>query len=154
MTASPAVGEPTEARVRNQKAVVSGQRSVVRRARAVFFALPVEVGRPAGNDSGAGSVTRVRPRRPGQPQRASVRGAAACGSLAEAQEVKERAMMPDSMLVRPEHIATAMSELAEQGPLKAFRALREQEPALAAFVEDQLVGLAGRATLSGTPGKL
>jgi hypothetical protein len=60
-------------------------------------------------------------------------------------------MKPDAMLVEPEHIADAHQDVASRGCPEALKQVAEQEPALAAYLQDRLAALAGRLALEGAP---
>jgi hypothetical protein len=59
-------------------------------------------------------------------------------------------MKPDSMIVDPEHIVKALQKVAPH-PQRSLARFQQQEPALAAFIGDQLSALAGRLALAGAP---
>jgi hypothetical protein len=63
-------------------------------------------------------------------------------------------MKPDSMLVEPEHIASARREVAANGSGACLNEFARIEPALASFVHESLVSAAGSLSLSGAPTEL
>jgi hypothetical protein len=63
-------------------------------------------------------------------------------------------MKPDSMLVEPEHIVSARQDVAAKGGGEALSEFAQTEPALASFICDGLVTVAGKLSLSGAPTEL
>jgi hypothetical protein len=60
-------------------------------------------------------------------------------------------MKPDGMIVEPEYIGEALKQTLELGPEKALEQLAEQEPILAALVQEKLAAVVGKLTLNGAP---
>jgi hypothetical protein len=60
-------------------------------------------------------------------------------------------MKPDGMLVEPEHVTAAFQDVANRGGEEALAELATTEPALAAFIGQHLVAVAGKLALSGAP---
>jgi hypothetical protein len=60
-------------------------------------------------------------------------------------------MKPDGMLVESEHVTAAFEEVATRGGDESLAELAQTEPALAAFIGQQLIGIAGKLALSGAP---
>jgi hypothetical protein len=55
------------------------------------------------------------------------------------------------MLVEPDHIVTARTEMGMHGNPQALDELAGREPALAAYIQEGLAAMAGKLTLSGAP---
>jgi hypothetical protein len=60
-------------------------------------------------------------------------------------------MKPDSMLVELEHIVSARQDVAVKGSGESLNEFAQREPALASFIYEVLVSIAGRLSLSGAP---
>ena len=60
-------------------------------------------------------------------------------------------MKPDSMLVELEHIVSARQDVAVKGSGESLNEFAQREPALASFIYEGLVSVAGRLSLSGAP---
>lgn len=60
-------------------------------------------------------------------------------------------MKPDSMLVEPEHIVSARQDVAAKGSGQILNEFAGTEPALAAFLCEELATVAGKLSLSGAP---
>src|SRR5262245_58652272 len=60
-------------------------------------------------------------------------------------------MKPDGMLVEPEHVTAAFQDIANRDSDEALAELAKTEPALAAFIGQQLTSTAGKLALSGAP---
>jgi hypothetical protein len=63
-------------------------------------------------------------------------------------------MKPDSMLVEPRHILRARQEVAAKGSGLFLSELADMESALASFLSESLVSVAGKLSLSGAPTEL
>jgi hypothetical protein len=60
-------------------------------------------------------------------------------------------MKPDAMLVEPHHIISARQHIASKGNADALTEVGQVEPALASFISESLVTVAGKLALSGAP---
>jgi hypothetical protein len=63
-------------------------------------------------------------------------------------------MKPDSMIVEPTHIVRARHDVTAKGSSESLSEFAQTEPALASFICDGLVAVAGRLSLSGAPTEL
>jgi hypothetical protein len=63
-------------------------------------------------------------------------------------------MKPDSMLVEAEHIASARENVAAKGAGESLDEFAKTEPALASFICERLIFVAGKLSLSGAPPEL
>jgi hypothetical protein len=60
-------------------------------------------------------------------------------------------MKPDGMIVEPECVAAALEDVSSRGSDALLTELVNTEPALAAFVSQNAVTIAGKLALSGAP---
>jgi hypothetical protein len=60
-------------------------------------------------------------------------------------------MKPDGMLVEPDHIMSAVQQVGASGSDKFLAEIGQTEPALASFVGQNLLSIAGKLALAGAP---
>jgi hypothetical protein len=63
-------------------------------------------------------------------------------------------MKPDGMLVEPEHVTRALQDVTTRGCDETNAEFAKTEPALAAFISQQSVVIAGKLALAGAPPEL